>query len=175
VLERLESSLLNLDFRFWILELAASSLLCGCLNPFAPVQGEVGTQSWSDQKTVGGLLRNFSLAYDYRDSLRYADCLDESFVFHFYDVDAGRFDSWYRDTDLKATGGLFRNYDRLDLEWNLIPDDVVNFSLPDSLLSFIVRFNLTLGEDSPLMGYAHFSVQMGADKRFRVVTWSDDF
>jgi hypothetical protein len=150
-------------------------LLTGCLNPFAPIEGEPGSGSWSDQRTVGGLLQNFALSYDYRDSLHYADCLDETFVFHYYDVDQGRSDSWYRDADLRATGGLFRNYDHVDLEWNLIPEEVVNFSLPDSALSFIVRFNLVLGEDAPLMGFARFSVKMSDDRRFRVVSWRDDF
>jgi len=150
-------------------------LLQGCLNPFAPIEGEAGKRAWSDQATVGGLLQNFALSYDYRDSLRYSDCLDESFIFNYYDMDAGRFDSWYRDTDLKATGGLFRSYGRIDLEWNIIPDEVVAFNLPDSLLAFIVRFNLTLGDESPLMGYARFSVRKGSDGRFRVIQWQDDF
>lgn len=147
--------------------------LVGCLNPFAPVEGKAGTRSWSDQRSVGGLLHNFELAYDYRDSLHYADCLDPSFVFNYYDVEAGRFDSWYRDTDLKATGGLFRNYRRVDLEWNMIPDWVVGFREPDT--SFSVRFNLTLDDDAPLMGFARFAVRMGEDGKFRVVSWRDDF
>lgn len=147
----------------------------GCLNPFAPVEGEIGRRVWKDQKSVGGLLDNFELAYDYRDSLHYADCLDESFVFNYYDLDAGRYESWYRETDLKATGGLFRNYSRVDLEWNLIPEEVVNFNYPDSLLSFIVRFNLTIEDESPLMGFARFSVGMSDDGRFRVISWRDDF
>jgi len=155
--------------------LFAATVFTGCLNPFAPVEGSAGARTWSEQTTVGGLLQNFALAYDYRDSLRYADCLDETFVFNYYDADAARFDSWYRDTDLKATGGLFRSYNRIDLEWNMIPDEVVSFDHPDSLLAFIVRFNLTLGDESPLMGYARFSVRMGSDGRFRVTQWQDDF
>ena len=149
--------------------------LTGCLNPFAPVEGEVGGRIWSDQRTVGELLGNFELAYDYRDSLRYADCLAESFVFHYYDVENDRFDRWFRDTDLKATGGLFHNFDRIDLEWNLVPVEVENFSLPDSTLQFINSFNLTLGEEVPLIGYARFSVRMDEDGRFRVLVWRDDF
>jgi len=149
--------------------------LSGCLNPFAPVEGEVGTSLWSDQGTIGGMLHNFALAYNYRDSLRYADCLDESFVFHYYDVESGHFDSWFRDTDLKTTGALFRSFDRIDLEWNLIPDAVEGFTQPDTTMQFIVKFNLTLGIEVPLMGYARFSVRKGEDGRFRVLVWRDDF
>lgn len=150
-------------------------LISSCLNPFAPVSGDAGKQTWSDQATIGGLLTNFALAYDYRDSLKYADCLAESFIFHYYDVENGRFDRWYRETDLKATGGLFRNFSRIDLEWNMIPDAVEDFDQPDTLMDFIVRFNLTLDEDAPVMGYARFSVRKGDDDRFRVEQWRDDF
>ena len=151
------------------------SLLTSCLNPFAPVEGEVGAQVWSDQSSVGGLLNNFALAYDYRDSLRYAGCLDESFVFHYYDVESGHFDSWFRDTDLKATGGMFRAFNRIDLEWNSVPAEVEDFNLADSNYAFIVRFNLTLGSEVPLMGYASFTVRMGDDERFRIMVWQDTF
>ena len=147
----------------------------GCLNPFAPVEGEIGARTWSDQETVDGLLHNFALAYDYQDSLRYADCLAETFIFHYYDVVNGRFDHWYRETDLKTTGGLFRAYENIDLEWNLVPDTVYTFNLPDETLDFIVRFNLTLGTEVPLMGYANFSVRMSNDGRFRFLSWRDDF
>ncbi len=149
--------------------------LSGCLNPFAPIEGETGPRTWSDQRNVGGLLNNFALAYDYRDSLHYADCLDENFVFNFYDIENARFDRWFRETDLKTTGALFRTYRRVDLEWNYIPDDVEYFNYPDSTLQFIVRFNLTLDSETPLMGYARFSVRMGNDGKFRVIAWWDDF
>ncbi|MBM3328584.1 MAG: hypothetical protein FJY67_03805 [Calditrichaeota bacterium] len=150
-------------------------LIAGCLNPFAPVEGDVGTSTWSDQRSVGGLLQNFSLAYDYRDSLRYADCLDEAFTFDFYDIDNSRFDRWPRQTDLKTTGGLFRRFNRIDLEWNFIPEEVAGFDRVDTTLQFIVRFNLTLENEPPLMGYARFAVKAGLDGRFRVVNWRDDF
>jgi len=155
--------------------------LSGCLNPFAPIEGDIGGGSgaWTDQRSVGELLDNFELAYDYRDSLHYAECLAESFVFCYYDVERGHFDRWFRDTDLKATGGLFRNFSRIDLEWNLGPEnlaeDIDNFNLPDSTLEFTVWFHLTLGEEVPLIGYAHFKARMGEDRRFRLLEWQDDF
>ncbi len=161
--------------RYIIMIALTAVTAAGCLNPFAPAEGDVGGRIWSDQSTVGGLLDNFALAYDYRDSLRYADCLDESFVFNYYDVVNGRFDRWFRETDLKATGGLFRAFDNIDLEWNLVPEYVDTFSLPGQTLEFIVRFNLTLGGDVPLMGYAKFSTRKGDDGRFRILAWRDDF
>ncbi len=148
---------------------------CSCLNPFSPVEGEVGARTWSDQMTVGGLLRNFALSYDYRDSLRYADCLAESFVFHYYDVRQGRFDRMFRETDLKATGGLFRSFSHIDLEWNDIPPWADDYSAEAVMDSLIVRFNLVLGDEPPLMGYARFSVTKETDGRFRLLAWWDDF
>ncbi|MFH0766184.1 MAG: hypothetical protein V2A61_07170 [Calditrichota bacterium] len=158
-----------------IVQLFLVGLLNSCLNPFAPAEGKTGSRTWNDQQTIGELLQNFELAYDYRDSLHYSDCLAETFVFHYYDIANGRLDSWYRETDLKTTGGLFRNYNHIDLEWNMIPDTVQNFKLPDITVDFVVRFNLTLGEEAPLMGYAHFSARMDPDNKFRVAGWRDDF
>ncbi len=172
---RPDSGKYNPTFLTWRLGALVVSCFLGCLNPFAPIVGDTGEQTWSDQSTVGGLLNNFELSYDYRDSLRYADCLSESFVFYYYDVDEGRFDSWFRNDDLKATGSIFHHFKRIDLEWNLIPDDVVIFDYPDSTLQFIVRFNLTIGDEAPLMGYARFSARREQDNRFRFLIWRDDF
>ncbi len=147
----------------------------GCLNPFAPEEGDVGDRIWAEQKTVGELLGNFELAYDYGDSLHYADCLDEAFIFHYYDVENGRYDYWFYETDLKATGGLFRTFDRIDLEWVMVPESVEKFDYNDSTLSFITRFNLTLDNEIPMLGYARFSVRKGDDSKFRVLEWRDDF
>ena len=144
-----------------------------CLNPFAPVEGDAGSSSWSDQSTVGGLLQNFALAYNYRDSLRYSECLAESFIFYYYDAENGRDDSWLRETDLKATAGMFRSFDPIDLEWNQPARWIEDFAQPDTTIEFPVRFNLTLGQEPPLMGYARFSVRK-EEGTFRVLVWRDD-
>lgn len=151
-------------------------MLSSCLNPFAPIEGDTGMRSWRDQLTVGGLLHNFELAYDYRDSLHYADCIAEMFEFHYYDEQNGRYDSWHRETDLKATGGLFRSYTQVDLEWNQVPGWVDDFDEANVTIdSLVVRFNLTLGDDAPLMGYARFSVRKEIGDKFKVIVWRDDF
>jgi len=177
MLERLKSILLmkGINTLFYSLVMLCCLLgLNSCFNPFAPVEGDVGTRIWTDQRTIGGLLSNFELAYDYGDSLHYSDCIAESFVFHYYDVQNGRLDRWFRETDLKATGGMFRSFDPIDLEWNHIPVWIEDFSQPDTTVQFIVRFNLTLGQEVPLMGYAHFSVRMEENDQFRVVEWRDE-
>lgn len=177
MLERFKSFLLSKTFKsifFIFILLSGLTGLNSCFNPFAPAEGNVGSRIWTDQRTIGGLLNNFELAYDYRDSLHYADCISKTFVFHFYDVQNGRLDRWFREIDLKATGGLFRSFDPIDLEWNHVPVWVEEFSQPDTTVQFIVMFNLTLGQEIPLMGYAHFSVRMEENGQFRVIEWRDE-
>ncbi|MBC8465976.1 hypothetical protein H8D57_03025 [bacterium] len=155
--------------------LLAPFWLAGCLNPFAPAEGDIGSSVWSDQKTIGGLLRNFALAYNYKDSLRYADCLSDGFMFKFYDQNNEREDRWFREIDLKTTGAMFRSFDPINLEWNLIPEWVEDFGGADTTVDFVVKFNLSLGEDLLLMGYAGFSVRKEEQTKFKLLLWQDDF
>jgi hypothetical protein len=150
-------------------------LILGCHNPFAPELGNPGSSLWTEQLTVGGLLQNFRNAYNYADSLHYADCLADDFTFFYYDTDENRFDQWYRETDLSTTGRLFRHFQSIRLIWGTFPDDIENFAFEDSLLDFQVPFNLTLDDLPPLYGFAHFSVYRPQGGRFQIVVWRDDF
>jgi len=149
--------------------------LQSCLNPFAPVEGEIGERSWRDQVTIGELLHNFAMSYDYRDSLRYADCLSESFVFNYFDIENGRSDRWFRDTDLRATGAIFRIFTHINLEWSQVPSQVVNFGQSDTTIQFRVRFNLSLDEEVLIFGYARFTTRREGEGRFLILNWQDDF
>ncbi|KPL06233.1 hypothetical protein AMJ86_09295 [bacterium SM23_57] len=150
-------------------------LAVGCNNPFAPELGNPASSLWTDQVTVGGLLQNFRNAYNYADSLHYADCLADDFTFFYFDPDENRFDQWYRETDLTTTGRLFRHFQSIRLIWGSLPLEVEDFSQVDSLLDFQVPFNLTLNDLAPLYGFAHFSVYRPAGDRFQIVVWRDDF
>ena len=151
----------------------------GCLNPFAPVTGDPSESLWTDQQTVGELLENFRNSYVLQDSLRYSNCLDDNFVFLYYDVENARDDQWGRDTDLKATGGLFRNFDEISLTWYAIPGAVSEFAEEDSSMEFDVSFNLSLytsdGSSSyDLYGVARFTVLKETGDQFRLITWKDN-
>jgi len=149
----------------------------GCLNPFAPEEGELSGDLWKPQVTVGEMLQNFQTAYSLRDSLRYADLIADEFVFQYWDNSQPgheRYDQWYRETELKATGGMMRAYDRLDLRWGDY-SAMENFSFPDSAAEFYVRYNLVVENYPPLTGFAYFRTRMGEDGRFRIVMWRDDF
>jgi hypothetical protein len=150
-------------------------VMVACRNPFAPELGDSGTTVWTDQLTIGGLLQNFRNAYNYGDSLHYADCLADDFTFFYFDPDENRFDQWYRDTDLTTTGRLFRHFQSIRLVWGSLPAEIEDFAHQDSLFDFQVPFNLTLDDLSPLYGFAHFSVYRPAGGRFEIVVWRDDF
>ncbi len=150
-------------------------LATGCINPFAPELGEFSEDLWDPQTTAGGLLRNFQTAYTLCDSLKYSDLIADEFVFQFFDVERQRFDQWYRETELKATGGLMRSLDRLDLRWGAVSEQIDTFAVVDSTLEFAVNFSLSAGSIASITGFAYFQVRTGDDGRFRIVVWRDDF
>ena len=153
----------------------AGLVYVGCVNPFAPELGNPASSLWTEQLTVGGLLQNFRNAYNYADSLHYADCLADDFTFFYFDPDENRFDQWYRDTDLSTTGGLFRHFRSIQLVWGSLPSEIEDFAQEDSLLEFQVPFNLTLDDLSPLYGFARFSVYRPVGGKFQIKVWRDDF
>lgn len=144
-------------------------------NPFFPHLTNKNSTIWTNQSNVNELLTNFTNSYIYRDSLRYSDCISENFVFLYYNPDDGRFDQWYRRTDLETTGALFRNYSMIRLTFGTISDHIRFFSDRDSLLPFQISFNLEIGELLPIFGYARFEVKKEEDGKFRILTWRDDF
>jgi hypothetical protein len=153
--------------------------ITGCLNPFAPTLGNSSQSVWTQAQTVGELLDNFRNAYNLRDSLRYSSCLADNFVFYYYDVENERNDQWGRDTDLKATGGLFRNFDDVTLTWYGIADTISDFSQEGLEKEFDISFNLSLFRSVgnaayDLYGLAHFTVSKAPGGKFRIVSWKDN-
>lgn len=152
------------------------SLALGCINPFAPREGGLSGDIWEPQTTIGGMLKNFRTAYALRDSLRYADLIAEDFIFQYYNADLLRYDQWYRDTELRATGGLMRSYDHLDVRWGpLYPEELDTFSVPDTTVEFTINFSLSVGEDIAISGFARFRTRADDDGRFRITLWRDDY
>lgn len=156
--------------------LAFALIWVGCLNPFAPELRREPTGSlWSDASTVGGLLQNFKTAYELGDSLQYAECLDENFQFQYFDTELNRTESWYRETDLRATVRLFRSFRHINLIWGQAPLGIEDSAISDVDVEFRIPFTLHLDQISPLVGFADFRVNKPAGERFRIVLWQDDF
>ncbi|MCI0694863.1 hypothetical protein L0337_23005 [candidate division KSB1 bacterium] len=161
------------------------SLLCwSCLNPFAPAldKGNLAEDLITDQSTPEEVLTNFKYAYIFRDSLLYADLLDSSFVFQYFDPDQGAsgiFVSWTRETDLKATGRLLRTFDAINLEWlnTINPDTLRNNAGTIESISFSKSFQLNLASSGFQFGVSGFALftfrQSKADDKWRIVLWVD--
>lgn len=94
-------------------------LIYSC-NPFAPsIDDNLGGQNFlADQSTIDGFFQNFSLAYNYRDTIIYQQLLDEDFVFSYQDYDENTELKWDRETDIRKTHGLFTSSRYIDLVWN---------------------------------------------------------
>lgn len=162
--------------------IAAAVVVCvvaawlgGCANPFAPaLRGTTGSL-WTDAQTVGGMLQNFATAYELKDSLRYAELLDESFQFQYYDPTLQRSDGWYRETDLQTTARIFHSFEAISLIWGGLSPEREGISTPDSLVEIRVQYQLILDELSPLIGFARFTLLKPAGGKFRILVWQDEF
>ncbi len=108
-----------------ILSMVLFSLLLttACENPFAP--GLTTRQAGSnliltEQKSAEEVLTNFSYAYNFKDSLVYADLLDSSFLFisKNFATDPVTDLTWGRDVDIKTTVGLFHHFQTINLVWD---------------------------------------------------------
>ncbi|RPH99380.1 MAG: hypothetical protein EHM72_11150 [Calditrichaeota bacterium] len=158
-------------------------LTTNCFNPFAPRLDQTGNQGIfiTEQKSPDQVLQNFLYAYTFKDSLVYADLLDSSFVFVYFDpnVDgSGRFVSWGRDVDLKTTGELFRNSETINLTWNSTIYQDTTY-IDTSILSIELSKTLQLylfgkfGEYS-FSGSAIFNFKRCVDDKWRITRWKDE-
>ena len=150
-------------------------LSASCSNPFAPALRGEAESVWTDASSIGGLLQNFATAYELRDSLRYAELLDESFQFRYYDVELSRYDGWFRETDLLITSRLFHTYQNISLIWSIPDSTVEDSSISNTPIEFIVHYQLMLEDLAPLQGFARFTAIKPEGERFRILLWQDEF
>ena len=150
-----------------------------CFNPFAPKIDRSPNTSLilTEQKSPDDVLQNFAYAYTFKDSIIYANLLDSSFVFVFFDPNlgsSGRFVSWGRDVDLKTTGTLFKSFDTITLTWNT----TVYERIEEDKAELSKTFHLTLfgtSGDFSLSGNAIFNLHKSIyDKKWRITRWKDE-
>ena len=176
--------MMNITYKMMLLvPIVATLLLVACFNPFAPkLDNAAGPPIIiTPQESPEQVLQNFVYAYTFKDSLVYADLLDSSFVFVFFDPNAGgsgRFVSWGRDVDLKTTGRLFRTFETISLTWNqtIYDDDIyVDSVLVGKELSKTLQLNLFgKAEEYSLSGSAIFNFKQGDDQKWRITRWKDE-
>ena len=150
-----------------------------CFNPFAPKIDQSGVESLvlTKQQSPEDVLKNFLYAYTFKDSLVYADLLDSSFVFVYFDPNlgsSGRFVSWGRDVDLKTTGRLFKNFETITLIWNTTIYQIEN----DNTAEYSKTLQLNLfgkSGDFSLSGNAIFNFRLNPyDNKWRITRWKDE-
>jgi hypothetical protein len=120
----------------------------GC-SPFAPelTKGE-GSENFilTDQTSTGGVFKNFSYAYNFKDSLVYSDLLDSSFIFisKNYTTTPITNLTWGKYVDIRTTVGLFRHFQTLDLVWDGTISDIElddNGSMREQKKTFRLTFD----------------------------------
>ena len=171
----------NTLFKSWLI--CGILFLAGCFNPFAPKLDNTNGPPIviTPQRSPDEVLQNFVYAYTFKDSLVYADILDSSFVFVYFDPNiesSGRFVSWGRDIDLKTTGRLFKRYDTITLTWNsTIYEDTtfVDTTIVDIELSKTLQLNLFgTSDEYTFSGSAVFNFKQCDDKKWRIIRWKDE-
>jgi len=147
-------------------------LISGCTNPFAPTLNtnpDNGQGTISDLKTIEGVFQNFQYSYTFKDTLIYGELLAGDFVFTYHDYVQGFDVSWGRDEEMRATDGLFKNSQRLDLIWNNI---VLSTADSDSLNINIVRsFSLNVTLNPTDVPHADGRVNMSLRKNAKTQKW----
>ncbi len=151
--------------------------LMGCVNPFAPrlAENNPAAALLGDQRTVEGLFRNFRYAYTFRDTLVYSQLLHPDFTFIYRDYERSVDVSWGRNDEMRATAGLFRNAQSLDLTWNEIV-----FSSGDSTRLDVTRsFNLIItfnpADIVQIDGRVNFRlIRPHPDSVWKILRWRDE-
>ena len=102
-------------------------LFLACYNPFSPpVLGPSGLKLVAFQNSPDSVLYNFKYAYENRDSIVYENCLDEDFIFTYWDQsktgEGIEETELLRSEDVKVTKALFRSYEDIKLDkWLVEP------------------------------------------------------
>jgi hypothetical protein len=160
-----------------ILSVLVLIFIFGC-NPFAPDLIDSGTQSGfiTGQKTPDEVLTNFKYAYNLQDSLTYSDVLDSSFIFisKNYSTTPPTDINWGRDVDIRATAGLFRHFNVLELNWGTKLSE--SYGSDSTLYEIKITFQLTLdgGSEIPTVkGEALFNFKQNTLEVWKITRWED--
>ena len=168
-----------------LLALAGLALAVGCFNPFSPsVTGPSVLKPIAPRIDPDSVLYNFKYAYENRDSIVYEDCLDEDFIYTYYDQDnvQGIYETELgRAEDLRVTKDLFRVFDEITYhEWKVK-------SAPDSIgvevwKVRVVTYDLLVRDTDGDRSYEWYSASGSAeflfrrsekDNLWRIVRWID--
>ncbi len=180
-----ESSEIPKVIGLFLLVLILCALEVGCFNPFSPsVIGPSVLKPIAPQVNPDSVLYNFKYAYENRDSVVYENCLDEDFVFTYWDQSdvQGIFETeLLRSEDIRVTKALFRFFDEITLhEWKVeqAPDSIGEETWKARIVSYDLLVWDTDGDYNyqylQASGYAKFLFrQSKKDNLWRIVRWID--
>ncbi|MDC1068004.1 hypothetical protein OAQ99_02460 [Candidatus Kapabacteria bacterium] len=155
----------------------ACILILSACNPFAPSKDNnlVGDTFLADQTNPEGVFENWSLAYNYRDTLIYARVLSDDFTFYYRNFDLGIDQSWDRETDIRKTHGLFETSQYIDLVWNeylLSEGDSLNWN---ASRQFYLQITFSDNDIVTLSGRANVKlVRKNELENWKILEWSDE-
>lgn len=161
-----------------------------CRNPFAPPTiGPGSFRPIAQQTDPDSVLFNFKYAYENRDSIVYDNCLDEYFVFKFWNQDevGGLIEDELQrdrvpDGDIYVTSRIFQAFEEIHLDnWTVVTesDSIVGI---DTLKIRNVYFHLSLRDMDGDYGYQHLEATGIArfvfrlnpeDTLWRILLWDD--
>jgi hypothetical protein len=150
--------------------------LKSCTNPFAPALSEGDSQGTTlgDQRTVEGVFQNLRFSYIYKDTLTYGRLLADDFIFSYYNFDVNADRSWGRDEDVRATAGLFRSVDNLDLMWNGIVTGIGDSLVMDVRRSFLLTIVYSPGDVTTGQGDVILRLKRNSpDEEWKIQRWQD--
>ena len=168
-----------------LMVLSLCALAGSCFNPFSPsVIGPSVLKPIAPQVDPDSVLYNFKYAYENRDSIVYENCLDEDFIYTYWDqtdIEGIVVKDLTRPEDLHATNALFRFFDEIRLdEWVVRPaPDSVDSVTGEIRKARVVSYYLLVwdadGYDSfGAIGSAEFLFrQSKKDNLWRIVRWID--
>ncbi len=171
-----------------LLILVLVALAVSCFNPFSPsVVGPSVLRPIAAQIDPDSVLYNFRYAYENRDSIVYENCLDEDFVYTYWDQDdiQGIFETeLMRSDDLRVTRALFRSFDDISLDkWEVEPapdseDRVTGEVWKVRMVTYVLLVWDTDGdrnyESYSASGSAEFLFRKSEkDHLWRIVRWID--
>ena len=170
---------------FFVFQVVICLLICRCFNPFSPsVIGPGALKPIAPQVNPDSVLYNFKYAYENRDSIVYENCLDEEFIFKYWDqmrigegIEPAEFPLIL---DLNVTRALFRTFEDIRLDkWkvNIAPDTIVGTEICQVRN---VEFHLSVRDidgdyqNMEANGFAEFAFRQSKDDNlWRIVRWTD--
>lgn len=152
------------------------ALFISC-NPFAPsIDEDLGGNNFlADQSTVDGFFQNWSLAYNYRDTIIYQQLLHPDFIFSFRDYDANTDLSWDKETDIRKTHGLFTTSRYIDLVWNDYIFSVGDSTTWDATRLFYLQITFSESDIINITGRAKIRLtRENTTQDWQMLQWVDE-